>query len=55
MELRPTTPHFEESVSTTRRRPLRIMARFVSASSRFGVLKPARSSMPCTPRKTAST
>ena len=31
------------------------MARLVSASSRLGVLKPARTSMPCTPMKKAST
>jgi hypothetical protein len=55
MLLRPTTPHLLESAHTIRRRERSIIARLVSDSSRLGVLNPARTSMPCTPMKNAST
>ena len=52
--LMPTTPHLVWSATTARRRPDAASARLVSASSRLGLVKPVRSSMPCTPRKTMS-
>ena len=55
IELIPMTPHFEWSATTTRRRPASMSARSVSASSRFGQVKPERGSMPWTPTKTRST
>ena len=55
MRAEPDDPPLAWSRRTTiRRRPLAIIARLVSASSRLGVLKPAPTSMPCTPMKTAS-
>src|SRR3990170_3983281 len=55
IELIPTTPHFVWSARTMRRRPASTSARFVSASSRFGVVNPECGSMPCTPMNTRST
>ena len=55
MLLSPTTPHLLESTQTISRRERSIMARLVSDSRRLGVLKPARTSIPCTPMKKAST
>src|SRR5512141_737245 len=54
MEAMPITPHLAWSASTTSRRPASISARSVSASSRFGQVKPALASMPWTPMNTRS-
>ena len=51
----PTTPHLLWSAQTTTRRAQATRARSVSASTRLGVVRPARSSMPWTPRKSVST
>ena len=55
MPASPTTFHLEWSATTTTRRALATSAWFVSASTRFGVVTPNRSSMPCTPRTRVST
>src|SRR6185312_5328177 len=52
--LMPTVPHLVWSASTTTLRAVATKARFVSASSRFGVVNPAFASTPCTPRKSTS-
>ena len=54
IRLRPRTPHFVWSATTTSRSDAATSARSVSASSRFGVVKPASALIPCTPRKSTS-
>src|SRR6266536_3203935 len=51
----PTTPHLVWSASTTSRRVAATIARLVSASTRFGEVKPAPGSMPWTPMNRQST
>ena len=51
----PTMPHFVWSATTTSRPAAATIARFVSASMRFGVVNPADVSMPWTPMKSRST
>ena len=50
----PTVPHLVWSARTTSSRPAATNARSASASSRLGVVNPASSPMPCTPRNTWS-
>ncbi len=50
----PVTPYLVWSATTTSSAAPRMNARLVSASSRFGVVKPARSVIPCTPMKSTS-
>src|SRR5690606_8427605 len=55
MVLMPTVFHLVWSAGTTSRLAAAISSRSVSDSSRFGVVNPARTLMPCTPRKSVST
>ena len=51
----PTVSHFVWSASTIRCRAASTSARSVSASMKFGVVRPRFALIPCTPRKTWST
>src|SRR5439155_16214442 len=51
----PTVSHLVWSAMTTRRRAAATRSRLVPASIRFGVVKPVRALIPCTPRKSTST
>ena len=51
----PTSSHLVWSATTTSRRAALTSARSVSASMRFGVVKPAWVLIPCTPMNSMST
>ncbi len=55
IRLSPRTPHFVWSTTTASCSAVSIIALLVSASSRFGVVKPESTAIPCTPMKSMST